>query len=114
MGKKKEARKKVSINIKSLTAPARNLSAVFADADGGYEVFPVIMFAVFDLGETDDSIGGLISGPDGLWVADHDDAFIGFKYDHQENDEFLEDHGYDPNDRAADDDDEDEGDDDDD
>lgn len=112
MGKKQ--RKKITVNMKSLAAPFGKLYAIFDDGDGGFEQFPVIMFAIFDVSDDDDDIGGLISGPDGFWVADHDENFIGYKYEDQENDEFLEDHGHEPNKRRDRDDDDDEGDDDDD
>jgi hypothetical protein len=84
------------VTIKTAVTPLDGLMAVFEDGSS-YEEFPVIMFVVFrDEDEGTDEMVGLISSPDGLTPADHDESFVGYRVADQEIAEFLEDHGRDP------------------
>lgn len=94
-----------AVAIKGMSPPPVGLEAVFEDGDGGYEVFPVLMFVVFAGGKGEsDIIAGLISSADGLTVPDHDDDFIGYRLPSQKLEEFLADHGRDGDDGESDDD----------
>lgn len=91
MPRKRKGQVEDGVTVKGMSAPPPGLTAVFEDGDGGYEAFPVVMFVVFEE-EDGDIICGLISAPDGMTVADHDEDFVGYRFESQKFAEFLEDH----------------------
>ena len=101
--KKKNEEEEISFKVKGLTPPPPGLSAVYDDGKGGYEHFPVIMFAVIEDDVAGDVICGMISTPDGLDPCNLDDDFIGFwMKESQDIAEFFADHGHSPDGKAGD------------
>jgi hypothetical protein len=82
------------------------LSAVYDNGKGGYEHFPIIVFAVIEGDADGDIICGMTSSPDGLDAANLDDDFIGYwmrgPQEPQDIHEFLADHGHDVDGEASD------------
>ena len=95
MGKGKKKEKDANVTVLSVAAAQPRLQAVFEN-DGdeeGFETFQVIVFAVVE-DEDGSGVAGFCSGPDGLWMCDGDENFIGYRPDGQSMKEFLGDHGY--------------------
>lgn len=110
--RKRDEEEESSLKIKGITPAPVGLTAVYDNGKGGYEQFPVIMFAVIEGDGDGDIICGMTSSPDGLDAANLDDDFIGYWVkEAQDIHEFLADHGHDTesedaaDDDAADDDD---------
>lgn len=99
MGKNKKKKKREEpVFVNALSPAPKGLTAVFEDDDDGYENFPVVLFAVVDLGSDKDGqdIRGLISADGGLFSPEDDEAFVGYWFKGvQEIAEFLQDHGRD-------------------
>ncbi len=100
--KKKSEEEESSLKIKGLTPAPAGLSAVYDNGEGGYEHFPVIMFAVVEGDADGDVICGMCSSPDGFDAANLDEDFIGFWLrNEQDIHEFLADHGHGDDDSEA-------------